>query len=104
MLTPDPARHWSYEGALIDFRLARYPGAPGDIDPPNSGLPYSISVPLVSADALGVICTTGLKSPIVCTDPHLAHCSCICRLPLVIFSAAVVAAWGDCVCLLPKVC
>lgn len=25
-------RHWSYDGALLDFRLARYQGAPGDID------------------------------------------------------------------------
>lgn len=32
MLTPDPVRHWSYEGALIDFRLARHAGAPGDLE------------------------------------------------------------------------
>lgn len=37
MLTPDPARHWSYDGALIDFRLARYAGAPGDVEGPMSG-------------------------------------------------------------------
>jgi hypothetical protein len=32
LLTPDPVRHWSYEGALIDFRLPRHAGAPGDLE------------------------------------------------------------------------
>lgn len=32
MLTPDPVRHWSYEGALIDFWLARHAGTPGDLE------------------------------------------------------------------------
>jgi len=32
LLSPDPVRHWSYDGALVDFRLSRLTGAPGDIE------------------------------------------------------------------------
>ena len=38
MLSPDHVRHWSFDGALVDFRLARFPGAPGDIEQAQHGV------------------------------------------------------------------
>lgn len=33
---PPGTRHWSFDGASVDVRLARFPGQPGDVELPGS--------------------------------------------------------------------